>query len=124
MSPPVLVPALVAAPALSTMAALVVLLVLLVVRLWLRVRFASVLRLTVPPVRFTTPLTLRLLLPPVIVADRLPAPEMVLKMLVAAERTYRRLALLLSVTAPTPKVPVLPPLPTCKVPPLMVVVPS
>ena len=83
MSPPVLVPALVAAPALRTMAVSVA---LLVVRLWLTVRFASVLRLTVPPVRFTAPLTLRSLLAPVIVADRLPVPEMVLKIFVVAER--------------------------------------
>lgn len=121
ISPPVAVPAEVAAPALSTKA---LSLVLFVPMACVTDRLPSAAKLMVPPVIETLRSTAKSLPAPVMVALTLPAPVMVLAMVVSAERTYLKVALLLSVTSPTPKVPVLPPLPTCKVPPLMVVVPA
>ena len=89
-------------------------------------------KLTSPSARKSIlPPTLKVLLltvsepaaPPLVVmlAETLPVPVMALVMLVSTDRTKVRLALF--VTAPAPNVPVVPPSPTCKVPPLTVVVP-
>ena len=50
-----------------------------------------------------------------------PVPEIALATVKAFDRLTLRAALLM--TAPEPSVPVVPPVPTCSVPPLMVVVP-
>ena len=51
----------------------------------------------------------------------LPVPEMLLAIVFVLERLKTRLALLM--TAPLPSVPAVPPLPTCRTPALIVVVP-
>ena len=119
-SPPVLVPAAVLLPALSKTAESVVLVVAIAA---VTLRLLSDARLTVPPVRLMRLDTVKALDAPVIEANTLPVPEMPLPIVVAAARTKLKFALLLKDTGPVPKVPVVPPLPICKVPPLMVVVP-
>ena len=96
---------------------------LVVPMLCVTVRWPSAAKLTVPPVRAMAPLTVRSLSVPVMLAETLPAPEKVLDKVVSAARRTCKLALLDNVTFPVPKVPVLPALPTWRVPPLTVVVP-
>ena len=119
--PPVLVPAAVLVPALSNTAVLVALVVAMAA---VTDRLLSAARLTVPLVRLMGLDTVSVLDAPVMDADTLPVPEMLLPMVVAAERTKLRLELLDKVTAPpVPRVPVVPPLPICRVPALTVVAP-
>ena len=59
--------------------------------------------------------------PAVLVSVKVPEPLMAFVTLMLLLRSMNRLAL--SVTAPVPSVPLLPPVPICSVPPLMVVVP-
>ena len=54
---------------------------------------------------------------------RVPAPLMALATVMLSERLKAKPALLDKATDPEPRVPVVPPLPICKVPPLMLVVP-
>ena len=61
--------------------------------------------------------------PALMLADKLPAPPTVWLRVVAVDLLKIKLALLDKVTLPKPKLPVLPPLPICKPPPLTVVAP-
>ena len=126
MSPPVLVPTFVLLPALSNTALLLVLVVSMRAATEMLLSAAKLTTLLVVlPVRLMGLDTVNVLDAPVMEADTLPVPEMLLAMVVEAERKKFRLALLDSVTAPpVPRVPVMPPLPICKVPPLTVVVPA
>lgn len=76
------------------------------------------------PVMLVVPERVRSLDAPVIVALRLPVPEMSLEMVVEAARTKFKLALLERVAAPVPMLPFVPAAPTCKVPLEMLVPPE
>ena len=84
MSPPVAVPAEVAAPALKTSALAVMLLVLMAC---VTDKLPSAAKLMVPPVIAMLRSTAKSLPAPVMVAETLPAPVMALAMVVSAERT-------------------------------------
>ena len=56
--------------------------------------------------------------------DTVPAPEIALATVKASERLKFKAAPEDTLTAPAPRLPVVPPAPTCKEPAVMVVVPS
>ena len=105
-SPPELMPAALPLPACRTMADADA---LVVERLWLTKRLADVAKLMVPLVRFMAPFTVKWLLAPVMEAETLPVPVMVLKTVVAVDREKCRLALWVKDTEPEPRVPVVEP---------------